>query len=77
MMVRHPIDRLISEFIFQYHILGGRKNAAIISKLEPMPHTFFDYITYPQVWNYQTAFLIGLGTADKNRPTQKNLDTIY
>jgi hypothetical protein len=71
-IVRNPIDRLVSEFIFQYYILGGGKNAAIISKLEPMPTRFLDYIKYPQVWDYQVAFLTGRGVADKNRPTDKD-----
>ena len=38
MLIRNPIDRMISEFNFQYHMLKGKdgnKNAAIISKLKP------------------------------------------
>ena len=75
-MVRDPIDRLRSEFIFQYHILEGKSNAAIISKLEPMPKTFDEYIKYPQVWNYQVAFLIGKGVADIERPEKADLERV-
>ncbi len=38
MLVRDPVERIVSEFNFQYHILNGKngdQKAAILSKLKP------------------------------------------
>jgi len=76
MIIRNPLDRLISEFIFQYHILNSRRCAKIINSLNPKPNNFLDYIKHKEVWNYQLAFLSGRGVADLNKPTQDDLDKI-
>jgi hypothetical protein len=74
-IVRHPIDRLISEYIFQSKILS-RKNAAILKNLHQNPKTFEEYIKCPEVWNYQVAFLTGKGVADQNRPSENDLKSV-
>lgn len=79
MIARNPLDRLFSEFNFQYHILNGKMgnpNAAIISKLKPSPSTFEDYIEFPETQNYQCKFLIGRKLADPNPITDKEFDII-
>ena len=75
-LIRHPVDRLISEFIFQYHVLGSGETAAIINRLSPKPTTFFEYIKFPEVHNYQLKFLLGTGVADKYMPVDKDLEYI-
>jgi hypothetical protein len=76
-IIRNPLERLISEFIFQYHILKPKwKAARIINSLVPRPTTFEEYVKHMEVWNYQLAFLSGRGLADKNKPNQKDLDNI-
>ena len=74
-LVRHPVDRLISEYIFQSKILSSN-NAAILKNLKQNPQTFEEYIKCPEVWNYQTAFLIGKGVADTSRPSKEDLSTV-
>jgi len=79
MLVRNPIDRLFSEFNFQYHILngkGGNTNAAIISRLSKIPHSFDDYIKNKETQNYQCKFLIGRKIADPAPLKQKEYDDI-
>ena len=75
-LIRHPVDRLISEFIFQYYVLGSGETAAIINRLSPKPTTFFEYIKFPEVHNYQLKFLLGTGVADKYMPVDKDLEYI-
>ncbi len=67
MLIRNPIDRMISEFNFQYHMLKGKdgnKNAAIISKLKPTPDSLKAYVNFPHTQNYQVKFLLGRKIAD-------------
>ena len=67
MIVRHPVDRVISEFNFQFHILGGKlgnKSAGIIDRLPNPPDNIDDYILNPHVQNYQVKFLLGRKLAD-------------
>jgi len=79
MLVRNPIDRLYSEFNFQYHILNGKNgnpNDAIISSLKKMPNCFEEYIANKETQNYQCKFLIGRPIADPNPLLQSEFDTI-
>ena len=75
-LIRHPIDRLISEFIFQHHILDSGETAAIINRLSPKPKTFLEYIKFPEVHNYQLKFLLGTGVADPYTPLDKDYEYI-
>lgn len=75
MLIRNPVDRIVSEFTFQYHILNGKKgnvNAAIISKLKPLPTTLEAYINFPQTHNYQIKFLLGRKIADPKPVTNSD-----
>ncbi|MDO6597356.1 sulfotransferase family 2 domain-containing protein [Oceanihabitans sp. 2_MG-2023] len=83
MLIRHPVDRIVSEFTFQYHILNGKDgntNAAIISKLRPLPNSLKEYIKFPHTHNYQIKFLLGRKIADPKPITasdyQKIIDSI-
>lgn len=53
MMLRDPIDRLVSEY---YYI---RKNTLFIDMLSPKPKNFLDYITNHQTSNGMLKFLMG------------------
>lgn len=53
MMLRHPVDRLISEYYY------FRKNAEFMAFLIPRPDSFSDYIDNPQTANYMLKFLDG------------------
>ncbi len=67
MLVRNPVDRILSEFNFQYHILDGKsgnKSAAILSKLPKKPSNLDEYVQNPHVQNYQVKFLLGRPLAD-------------
>ena len=79
MLVREPAARLYSEFNFQYHILNGKKgnpNAAIISQLKPLPHTFENYIKFAATQNYQCKFLLGRPLADSKPVTEEEFQKL-
>lgn len=79
MLVRNPVDRTLSEFNFQYHMLKGKagnKNAAIISKLKPLPNTIEDYIKFPHTHNYQVKFLLGRKIADPKPVSKKDFERV-
>lgn len=62
MLVRDPVERIVSEFNFQYYILNGKngdQKAAILSKLKRKPNTLEEYIEHKETQNYQTKFLLG------------------
>lgn len=66
-IVRDPVDRIVSEFNFQKHILG---NGPKISRLRPIPNTLEEYIEHPLTWNYQVSFLLGGGIVVRDRITE-------
>ncbi len=66
-IVRDPVDRIVSEFNFQKHILG---NGPKISRLQPIPRTLEEYIEHPLTWNYQVSFLLGGGIVTRDRITE-------
>jgi hypothetical protein len=53
MMLRHPVDRLISEY---YYI---RKNTEFMGFLTTKPESFEEYVENPQTANYMLKFLDG------------------
>ena len=75
MLVRHPVDRIVSEYIFQKYILKSN-SAAILSILPSKPDTFFDYIKCNEVWNYQVGFLTGRGVASERKSTIDDLQSV-
>jgi hypothetical protein len=79
LLVRNPIDRLVSEFNFQYHILDGKngnKQAAIITNLKRQPKNFEDYIKCNETHNYQLKFLLGRPLNDSKKVTENNFKSI-
>lgn len=60
MMLRHPLDRLISEY---YYI---RNNQDFMQYLSTQPHSFEEYIDNPQTSNYMLKFLDGRRIYDSN-----------
>ena len=79
MLIRNPVDRMVSEFNFQYHMLKGKdgnKNAAIISKLNPIPNTLREYVKFPHSQNYQVKFLLGRKIADPKPVTKVEFNRI-
>jgi hypothetical protein len=63
MMLRHPIDRLISEY---YYI---RKNHEFMGLLSTAPSCFEEYIDNPQTANYMLKFLDGQQIYNNNEIT--------
>ncbi|MCF6306990.1 MAG: sulfotransferase family protein [Flavobacteriaceae bacterium] len=79
MLVRNPIDRVISEFNFQYYILNGKEgnpNAAIISRMKPRPTSIDEYIEFKETQNYQIKFLLGKPLGYKGKIILNDLDLI-
>lgn len=70
MMLRDPIDRLISE----YHFLKERKN--YIQLLTPEPKSFDDFIANPQAANYVVNFLVGRRLYDTTFATEEDLQKV-
>lgn len=64
-IIRHPVDRIVSEFIFQKYIL---RNGPKIRKINV--DTFHEYIEDSRTWNYQTSFLLGNGLLTENKITE-------
>jgi len=79
MLVRNPFDRLLSEFNFQYHMLNGKNgnpNAAIITRLSKLPHSFKEYCQNSETQNYQCKFLLGRKLADPSPVTKAEFETL-
>jgi hypothetical protein len=65
MMLRDPVDRLISEY---YYI---RKNVEFMDLLTTQPNSFSDYIDNPQTSNYMLKFLDGQRIYSENELTEE------
>ncbi len=70
MMLRHPVDRMISEFYFLHD------RAEFMNLLRPKPKTFEEYINHPQTPDYTLGFLIGDSIYNKKRPTKEDLKRV-
>lgn len=78
-LVRDPVDRITSEFNFQYHILGGKEGnsrAAIYFKLKGRPTTVLEYAKFKEVRNYQVKFLLGRNIADPTPVKPEDFDAL-
>jgi len=70
MMLRHPVDRLISEY---YYI---RKNAEFMGLLTHQPKSFSEYVDNQQTTNYMLKFLDGRRIYSPEEMTEKRTDEI-
>ena len=70
MMLRHPVDRMISE----YYFIRERKN--FIDLLHKKPTSFESYIKNRQTQNGVITFLKGRRFFDIKKPTENDLDDI-
>ena len=70
MMLRHPIDRLISE----YHFIKDRKE--FVSLLRTSPKNFEEYILSKQTQNAVVSFLKGKRMYDHSPATKSDLEDI-
>ena len=70
MMLRHPVDRLISEFYF----INNRNEFTHLIKTKPK--TFEEYVKSVQTQNYVINFLKGNRMYSTLRPTQEDLISI-
>lgn len=53
MMLRHPIDRIISEYYFL------KDRSEFFDQIKPTPKSFKDYVNSKQTFNYNISFLLG------------------
>lgn len=67
MMLRHPLDRLISEYYF------FKEREAFTEMIKPFPKSFEEYALHPLTANYMISFLLGNRIYDKNRPNKDDL----
>jgi hypothetical protein len=70
MIVRHPIDRIISE----YYFIKDREE--FISLINPRPNNLIEYIKNRQTNNYMTGFLLGKRMYDKDYVTDDDLSLV-
>jgi len=70
MMLRHPVDRMISEFYFLHD------RAEFMNLLHPKPKTLEEYVEHSQTPNYSLGFLIGDKIYAKKRPTRVDLERV-
>ena len=70
MMMRHPVDRLVSE----YYFINNRNEFTNLIKSKPK--TFEEYVKSSQTQNYVTNFLKGNRMYSTVRPTSEDLKSI-
>ncbi|PJB58552.1 MAG: hypothetical protein CO098_08015 [Bacteroidetes bacterium CG_4_9_14_3_um_filter_41_19] len=70
MMLRHPVDRAISEYYFM------KERTEFMKLLQPIPNSFSEFINNPQTHNYVVSFLTGNKIYSKKRPQPKDLKQI-
>tara|TARA_R110002072_G_scaffold303031_1_gene491531 strand:+ start:34381 stop:35490 length:1110 start_codon:yes stop_codon:yes gene_type:complete len=70
MMLRHPVDKMISEYYFLHD------RAEFMDMLHPKPKSFEEYVEHAQTPDYTLGFLIGDKIYDKKRPTKEDLNRV-
>jgi len=78
-IVRDPVDRLLSEFIFQFYTLHSNpcaKKIRCVSVNGVVPQTFEEYIKHPILWNYQVGFLCGRNIGDLRLVTEEDFNNV-
>jgi Sulfotransferase family len=70
MILRDPIDRLISE----YYFIKDRQE--FLSLIQPVPRNFKQYVLSRQTNNYMIGFLVGKRMFDKNLVNNEDLELV-
>lgn len=70
MMVRHPVDRLVSE----YHFIKDR--GEFMSLLKPHPKDFESFLANKQTANYMLRFLLGMPMYGKDVVGESHLEQV-
>ena len=70
MMLRHPVDRILSEYYFI------REREEFFSLLKPRPNSFEEYALHAQTNNYVVSFLLGNKIYNKKRPNEDDFEQI-
>ncbi|MDO6597189.1 sulfotransferase family 2 domain-containing protein [Oceanihabitans sp. 2_MG-2023] len=70
MLLRNPIDRLISE----YYFIKDRQE--FMSLIKPVPRNLKEYIKSKQTQNYMIGFLLGKRMYDEELVTQSDYDLV-
>lgn len=70
MLLRNPIDRIISE----YYFIKDRQE--FMSLIKPVPKNLKEYIKNRQTNNYMIGFLLGKRMYDENLVTEDDLDLV-
>lgn len=70
MLLRNPIDRLISE----YYFIKDRKE--FLGLLKPVPRNLKEYVLNPQTQNYMIGFLLGKRMYDTDRVDRSDLELV-
>lgn len=70
MLLRHPVDRIISEYYFI------KERDMFFSKLKPRPNNFKEYALHRQTANYIVSFLLGNEIYASKRPNEEDLQQV-
>lgn len=70
MMLRHPVDRILSEYYFI------KERNQFFSLLNPQPRSFKEYALHRQSANYVVSFLLGNQIYSKKRPNKEDLELV-
>ena len=70
MMLRHPVDRAISEYYFM------RERMDFIKMIVPQPKSLKEFVSNKQTHNYVVSFLTGGKIYSKRRPNLNDLERI-
>ncbi|RMG82878.1 MAG: hypothetical protein D6707_02060 [Bacteroidetes bacterium] len=70
MMLRDPLDRVVSEYYFL------RDRAEFMNLLNPKPKNLKEYVTHPQTPDYVIGFLLGDRIYSKKRPAREDLEKV-
>lgn len=70
MLLRNPVDRLISEYYFI------KDRAEFMSLIKPVPRNLKEYIKSKQTQNYMIGFLIGKRMYDENLVDEDDFDLV-
>lgn len=70
MLLRHPVDRIVSEYYFI------KERDMFFSKLKPRPKNFKEYALHKQTANYIVSFLLGNEIYASKRPTEEDLQQV-